>query len=258
MYNGFTQTIPVHVRIICPDCKGTGRRASEAAAADCPICHGAGGADAPCEGCGYRNWWGPRVYLAPAGGPGTLAKYGDAPLPVVPAVGAGLRPAPVVSEEDSRCERCRGMKVVTDMRITKIVAEKGVDKGHRITFEEAANQHPGIVPGDLVLVVVEITPHPRFVRKGHNLVHKRAVTHDQAERGVSFELQTLDGRFITVTTAPGQITPPVTSHVIPCEGMPLYGTPHVKGDLYVIFTVEGAPRLPEGTLPELQNGISYA
>ena len=243
MYNGYTQTIPVHVRVICPRCGGTGKRA-DCEPTDCAVCHGAGGENAPCPACGYRSWLGPRHYIGAAAGHGTLANYGEAPLPVVPAEGASLRPAPVVSAEDNRCERCRGMQVVTDTKMTTIVAEPGVDKGHRITFEEAANQHPGFVPGDLVLVVVQI-PHARFVRKGANLVHKRSVHYEEAARGFSFELAHLDGRTIKVDIAPGQVSPPVTSHVVPCEGMPLYGSPHIKGDLYVIFSVFGAPPLPE-------------
>ena len=126
MYNGFTQTIPVHVRIICPDCDGTGKRASgncKRDGAECSLCHGAGGSSGPCPECGYRNWLGPRHYIGAPAGAGTLANYGDAPLPVVPAPGAGLRPAPVVKAEDARCERCRGMKVVTESRMTTIVAE---------------------------------------------------------------------------------------------------------------------------------------
>ena len=258
MYNGFTQTIPVHIRVICQQCKGTGKNPCDPKEKQphCMMCQGAGGDNRPCAGCGYRSWLGPRQYLGTSGGTGTLATFGEAPLLVVPAVGAALRPGPVVKANDTRCSQCRGMKVVTDSKMTTIVAERGIDKGHRITFEEAANQHPGFISGDLVLVVVEIEPHPRFIRKGHNLVHKRSVSYEEAGRGVSFELLHLDGRTITITMAPGQISSPVTSHIIPCEGMPLYGMPLAKGDLYVIFTIEGA-LLPEGAPPHLhQNGIS--
>ena len=246
MYSGFTQTIPVHVRVICPSCNGTGKRQVVGREqAECTLCHGAGGTNAPCPVCGYRNWMGPRRYIGAPAAQGTLANYGEAPLPVLPAEGASLRPAPVVRAEDDRCERCRGMQVVTDTVMTTIVAERGVDKGHRITFEEAANQHPGFVPGDLVLVVVQI-PHARFVRKGANLVHKRSVHYEEAVRGFTFKLAHLDGRTIDVDIAPRQVSPPVTSHVISSEGMPLYGSPHLKGDLYIIFSVDGAPPLPEG------------
>ena len=139
-----------------------------------------------------------------------------------------------------------------------LAVQRGIDKGHRITFEEAANQHPGFIPGDLVLVVVQI-PHARFMRKAANLVYKHTVQYEEAACGVSFDLEHLDGRMITITTEPGQLVPPVTSHVIRCEGMPVYGTPHVKGDLYVIFSVVGAPSLPEdGSTHSLENKLSLA
>ena len=60
----------------------------------------------------------------------------------------------------------------------------------------------------------------------------------QAERGLSFELLHLDGRWITVTAAAGQLRPPVTSVILPGEGFPLFELPAVKGDLIVILTIE--------------------
>jgi DnaJ-class molecular chaperone len=85
----------------------------------------------------------------------------------------------------------------------------------------------------------EIGPHPRFIRKKHNLVHKRTVTADDAIAGFSFSLLHLDRRRINITAGPGQVTPPVSSLVVPGEGFPLYEQPLVKGDLIVIFVVEG-------------------
>ena len=207
----------------------------------CSKCGGQGLSGQACNECGARNWFGPR-YLSNSQQiciNGTVAT-----LPENRPSNWANEPK-VLVERETRCRRCDGAKVVHDKSTLTVVVEKGVDVGHRITFEEASNQHPGMIPGDLVLVVVELGTHPRFIRKRHNLVHKRVVSAEEAALGLSFQLEHLDGRKIQVTTTPGQISPPVTSHVIPGEGFPLYDLPLVKGDLIIIFTVE-APVLPRG------------
>jgi hypothetical protein len=54
--------------------------------------------------------------------------------------------------------------VVDETKTMTVVIERGVDRGHRIVFEEHCNEHPGVIPGDVVLSVTEIGPHPRFIR----------------------------------------------------------------------------------------------
>ena len=155
---------------------------------------------------------------------------------------------------------------ISQKKLITIVVEKGVDRGGRIIFKEASNEHPGVIPGDLILQITgvctvlgisqckilvffnifliqscmhaaEIGPHPRFIRKQHNLVHQRSVSPEDAAEGFSFSLVHLDQRSISVTAAPGQIRAPVASLIILGEGFPLNENALVKGDLIVICTI---------------------
>ena len=69
------------------------------------------------------------------------------------------KPSPAVQLQpcDSRCPQCRGAKLVKEKKTLTVVVEKGTDRGHRIVFEEASNEHPGTIPGDVILHITGAT-----------------------------------------------------------------------------------------------------
>ena len=266
MYNGYVQQLPMERRIICPGCCGSGAKPGHKLK-DCSLCGGEGVQGRQCEECGMRNWWGPE-YVFEGPNRNALVIAGPHGEHIVVPLPNSNKEAPQMELQpcDWRCPQCRGSKLVSQKKLITIVVEKGVDRGDRIVFEEASNEHPGVIPGDLILQITgvctvlgisqckilvffnifliqscmhaaEIGPHPRFIRKQHNLVHQRSVSPKEAAAGFSFSLVHLDQRLISVTAAPGQIRAPVASLIIPGEGFPLNENALVKGDLIVICTI---------------------
>ena len=62
-----------------------------------------------------------------------------------------------ISDAD-QCTKCKGEKVTKAPTILEINIEKGMKHGTRITFEKQSDQYPGIIPGDVVVVLNEKNP----------------------------------------------------------------------------------------------------
>ena len=109
------------------------------------------------------------------------------------------------------CSRCGGRGNITHLKSQEetldVYIDKGMPNGHRITFPEKGDEHPGIIPGD-VNVVIENKPHKHFVRDKANLIHMRRIPLCDALTGVSFTLKHPDGRQLLVRTPPGMICHP--------------------------------------------------
>ena len=62
-----------------------------------------------------------------------------------------------------------------------------------------------------VIVKFNLEPHKKFERKGADLYHKKKISLYEALTGTAFYVETLDGKKILVTTAPGDILTPSKS-----------------------------------------------
>ena len=80
--------------------------------------------------------------------------------------------------------------------------------------------------------------HPRFQRKGADLVMKREITLLEALTGTKFVVEHLDGHRVVVSSAPGQVIQPDSVMQIKDEGMPVFGNTFVFGCLFVQFDVK--------------------
>ncbi|KDP21245.1 hypothetical protein JCGZ_21716 [Jatropha curcas] len=131
-------------------------------------------------------------------------------------------------------------KAKTVEEILKIDIKPGWKKGTKITFPEKGNQEPGVIPADLIFVVDE-KPHAVFKRDGNDLVVNKKISLLEALTGKTFDLTTLDGRYLTIPVT--DIIKPGTEIVIPNEGMPISKEPHKKGNLRIKFDVGFPSRL---------------
>merc|ERR1712137_1096705 len=100
-------------------------------------------------------------------------------------------------------------------------------------FDGLGDEGPHNLPGDLVFVVEEV-PHDRFTRKESNLISTYDITLKEALCGKVFNIQTLDGRFLTTET---EVVYPGYVHCIQGEGMPILSDPTKRGDLILQFNV---------------------
>ncbi|XP_050236095.1 uncharacterized protein LOC126686107 [Mercurialis annua] len=119
--------------------------------------------------------------------------------------------------------------------ILKIEIKAGWKKGTKITFPERGNQEAGGVVAADVIFVVDEKPHAVFKRDGNDLIVNQKISLLEALTGKTFDLTTLDGRYLTVPAT--DIIKPGYEVVISDEGMPISKQPHKRGNLIIKFDV---------------------
>jgi DnaJ-related protein SCJ1 len=107
--------------------------------------------------------------------------------------------------------------------------------GHKITFEQEADENPDVTPGDVIFKIVTL-PHKRFVRVGDDLHMKLNISLLEALVGFSKIFKHLDGHEVKITkdtvSKPGEIM------VINDEGMPHHNYSSQMGKLYVELNIK--------------------
>lgn len=94
-----------------------------------------------------------------------------------------------------------------------------MQNGQKITFTGEGDQAPGILPGDIVIIVEE-KEHARFKREGDDLHFTAQIDLLTALAGGQFAIQHLDDRHLLVSIIPGEIIKPGQVKAIPAHGMP--------------------------------------
>lgn len=129
----------------------------------------------------------------------------------------------------SPCRECKGAKrVLRTDRIT-VPIPRGVE--HQTTLLLRGEGDSGLRGGhngDLY-VVVSVAPHPRFKRRGDDLVTQLNLTFPQLALGDELEIETLDGK---VSLEIPELTEPYSEIRLPGYGLPNPRTGK-RGDLYV-------------------------
>jgi molecular chaperone DnaJ len=199
-------TVPLRMQSpgTCPTCAGSGARPGTSPHT-CPVCQGAGvtsrsqGAFAFSEPC--RN----------CRGTGTVI--------------------------DDPCPTCAGNGVTTQTRTITVRIPAGVKDGQRIRLAgKGAPGRRGGPAGDL-FVVVHVSEHDLFGRKGNDLTLTVPITFSEATLGTTLTVPTLDGNVslkVPPGTASGQ-TLRVRGRGVPGKGRP--------GDLLVTVEVAVPKRL---------------
>lgn len=147
--------------------------------------------------------------------------------------------------EKYRCQECKGQKVTKERKVLEVYVAKGMQSGQKIVFSGEANENPGLVAGDVV-VVLKQSEHDSFVRKGSNLVYKKEISLSDALCGFKFAIKQLDGRELVVSSAAGAVITPGEVKSIANEGMPVWKRPDDRGYLFVEFAVS----FPQFVSPE--------
>mmetsp|Transcript_72493 Transcript_72493/g.109379 ORF Transcript_72493/g.109379 Transcript_72493/m.109379 type:complete len:283 (+) Transcript_72493:393-1241(+) len=136
------------------------------------------------------------------------------------------------------CKGCKGKKVLPEVKVIEVEIDRGMRDGQKITFTEEGDQAPGIIPGDIIVVVKEKDSDSDFVRRGDDLIYEAEITLLEALTGFEFLITHLDGRQLLVKSAPGDTTKENDIKVISAEGMPRHRNPFQKGSLFVHFTIK--------------------
>ncbi len=193
----------------CPDCSGTGARAGTMPRV-CP----------ECEGVGMR--------AASVGGAFTLNE-------TCPACGGrGLL-------VDDPCPTCHGSGRGLSNRTISARIPAGVKDGQKIRLRgKGANGEYGGPPGDLY-VVVHVSEHPIFGRRGDNVTVKVPIAFHEAALGAEVKVPTLGGPPVTVKLPAG--TP--NGRTFRVRGKGIRRADGHQGDLLVTVEVQVPAQLTD-------------
>ncbi|OBZ82341.1 Mitochondrial protein import protein MAS5 [Choanephora cucurbitarum] len=192
----------------------------------CSKCDGKGGKEGAVQSCRPCNGQGIRVVMRQMG---PIVQQFQQPCDVCRGTGE------IINEKD-RCKECLGKKITSERKILEVHIERGMRDGQKITFSKEGDQAPGIIPGDIVILLDE-KPHPRFTRQGDDLIYEAKIDLLTALAGGQFAIPHLDDRVLLVNVIPGEAIQPDMVKVIPHEGMPMQRLDS-RGHLFVKFTVE--------------------
>lgn len=224
LYKGKTTKLALNKTVICSKCDGKGGKA---------------GAVRQCQGCSGR---GVKIMLRQLG-----PMLQQIQQPCGECDGKGE----VINQKD-RCKTCLGKKVTNERKFLDVNIDKGMKNGQTITFSQAADETPGVVTGDVVIVIEE-KPHDLFKREGNDLFAEVEVDLLTALGGGAFSLQHLDDHALLVHLNPGEVIKHGQLKVIRGQGMPSLRH-HELGDLYVRMRIN----FPDHIDPELITHLEAA
>ncbi|KDP42967.1 hypothetical protein JCGZ_23909 [Jatropha curcas] len=210
LYLGTTKKLSLSRNVICSKCNGKGSKSG--ASMKCPGCQGTG----------------MKVSIRQLG-PSMIQQMQHA---CNECKGTGE----AISDKD-RCSQCKGEKVVPEKKVLEVIVEKGMQHGQKITFPGEADEAPDTITGDIVFVLQQ-KEHPKFKRKGDDLIVEHNLSLTESLCGFQFVLTHLDGRQLLIKSNPGEVVKPDSFKAINDEGMPMYQRPFMKGRLYIHFNVE--------------------
>ncbi len=136
---------------------------------------------------------------------------------------------------EKRCPVCKGEGRVNKVRKLQVKIPPGIEDGSRLrmTGEGEAGQG-GASRGDFY-IHVRVKKHKRFERQGQDLYVENLIPYTVAVLGGKVEIETLTG---TTEMKIDSGTPSGKILKIKNEGVPAYGVPDRRGDLYVRVQVE--------------------
>jgi DnaJ-related protein SCJ1 len=133
-----------------------------------------------------------------------------------------------------KCKTCRGERVIQSEEVFDIVIEKGTPRGHRVSYENEADESPDYAAGDIIVQIMEKTAEidseqsgrvdgAFFRRKDQNLFWREVLSLREAWMGEwTRNLTHLDGHIVQLSRKQGQVVQPGTVEIIPNEGMPAH------------------------------------
>jgi molecular chaperone DnaJ len=218
---GFTDaldgaTIPLRLAsdAACDSCKGTGARAGTVPRV-CPSCQGSGQTTRNAGGFAFAE-------------------------PCTACAGRGL----IV---DDPCPNCRGSGRGVSTRTVQARIPAGVKDGARIRLKgKGAPGERGGPNGDLY-VVVHVTPHPVFVRKGDNLTVTVPVTFAEAALGGQVAVPVTGGGTVTLKIPAGT----ANGRTFRVRGKGVTRKDGTRGDLLATVDVQ----VPSGLTDEAREAL---
>ncbi|KAJ3041600.1 Type I HSP40 co-chaperone, partial [Rhizoclosmatium hyalinum] len=169
LYKGKTSKLALQKQVLCGPCEGRGGKA---------------GATRTCTGCQGR---GVKIVIRQMG---PMIQQMQQTCPDCNGEGEIINPK-------DRCTACNGKKINNERKILEVFIDKGMTDGQKVVFSGEGDQAPGIVPGDIIIVIEE-KAHDRFKRKGADLFIDVKIDLLTALAGGHFSIPHLDDRVLVV------------------------------------------------------------
>lgn len=120
-------------------------------------------------------------------------------------------------------------------KYVSINVKPGWKSGTRVTFQKEGDQIKGRIPADIVFIIRD-KPHPLFRREGSDIRYVARLTLKQALCGVIFEVPTMTGEKLRISTK-HEIIKPNTVKRVQGYGLPFPKDISKKGDLLIAFDI---------------------
>ncbi len=137
------------------------------------------------------------------------------------------------------CKGCKGQGRLETEKNLSIKIPPGVESGMRLRLSgEGEPGSMGAPPGDLY-VVINVEPHPFFIREGNEIICEVPISFNQAALGAEIEIPTLNGKVkmkVPAGSQPGKVMR------LKGKGFPDHRG-YGKGDQHVVLKVEVPTRL---------------
>lgn len=118
----------------------------------------------------------------------------------------------------------------------EVAVEPGCPHEHSYIFHGMADEHPGILAGD-IHVRITIEKSKVFTRVGADLFTDKSISLLEALSGTNYMMKGLDGKQFKITTLPGDIIEHMEVKCVKNKGMPFFKDAMGQGNLYVKFIV---------------------
>lgn len=126
-------------------------------------------------------------------------------------------------------------------KYVSISIKPGWKSGTKVTFQKEGDQSHGKIPADIVFIIRD-KPHALFKREGSDLRYTARLTLKQALCGVVFQVPTMSGDKLRISTMQ-EIIKPNTVKRIQGYGLPFPKDTSRKGDLLVAFDIQFPEKL---------------
>ncbi len=139
-----------------------------------------------------------------------------------------------------KCHKCKGDGRIREQQSIQVDVPAGISDGQTISIQgygEAGER--GAAAGDLY-VTVHVKAHPKFERKGNNILSEEHIKFSQAVLGDKIDVQTIDG-YIKMKVPNGTQSGEIFR--IKGEGVPQLGRASSRGDQLVKIIVDVPKKL---------------
>ncbi len=208
--HGAEKSVKVYRTEKCPDCKGSGA-SDPSKITTCPDCNGTGNVTVTQNTIFGRQTV--RTKCSRCGGTGKI-----------------------ITE---KCKTCRGAGTIKKERVIPVTIPAGIDNGQTISYYNEGEVGINGGQNGRLIIVINVKPHPLFVREGYDLYYKVPISLSEAINGTKLEIPTVDSS-VTITIPAGTQTN--TKFRVKGYGVK-YLKKQVNGDLYVTVEVETPQKL---------------